>query len=237
MAMKKLDQAARDAGIALSFINNKGESQTISDDTKRALLALMDAPTGNAPPLPPVLVFTPPGQPELTPQGSDDYRWQLVSEQGQHYDGTLSAGESLVLPAELPEGYHQLTLSTSRQQWQTRIIIAPARCYLPPALAQGEKRWGALVQLYTLRSARNWGIGDFGDLMQMLEQVAAHGGDFVGLNPLHALYPAQPDHVSPYSPSRAAGSTCCTSTSIKSTNSSTVTPPSAGGTARQRAKR
>lgn len=144
MAMKKLDQAARDAGIALSFINNKGESQTISDDTKRALLALMDAPTGNAPPLPPVLVFTPPGQPELTPQGSDDYRWQLVSEQGQHYDGTLSAGESLALPAELPEGYHQLTLSTSRQQWQTRIIIAPARCYLPPALAQGRSagaRW------------------------------------------------------------------------------------------------
>lgn len=201
MAMKKLDQAARDAGIALSFINNKGESQTISDDTKRALMALMDAPTGNAPPLPPVLVFTPPGLPELTPQGSDDYRWQLVSEQGQHYDGTLSAGESLALPAELPEGYHQLTLSTSRQQWQTRIIIAPARCYLPPALAQGEKRWGALVQLYTLRSARNWGIGDFGDLMQMLEQVAAHGGDFIGLNPLHALYPAQPEHVSPYSPS------------------------------------
>ncbi len=104
MAMKKLDQAARDAGIALSFINNKGESQTISDDTKRALLALMDAPTGNAPPLPSVLVFTPPGQPELTPQGSDDYRWQLVSEQGQHYDGTLSAGESLALPAESARG-------------------------------------------------------------------------------------------------------------------------------------
>lgn len=149
MAMKKLDQAARDAGIALSFINNKGESQTISDDTKRALMALMDAPTGSAPPLPPVLVLTPPGLPELTPQGSDDYRWQLVSEQGQHYDGTLSAGESLVLPAELPEGYHQLTLSTSRQQWQTRIIIAPARCYLPPALAQGRSagaRWCSSIR-------------------------------------------------------------------------------------------
>ncbi len=65
----------------------------------------------------------------------------------------------------------------------------------------GKKLWGACVQLYTLRSDRNWGIGDFGDLRLMVEQVGERGGAFIGLNPIHALYPANPESASPYSPS------------------------------------
>ncbi|MFT4270762.1 MAG: 4-alpha-glucanotransferase [Pantoea sp.] len=200
MTLNKLDQAAQAAGIALRFINANGEPATISDDTKRALLAVMDAPTGKAPPLPPVQVFRGRMQRQLTPQGSGEFHWQLISEQGKQFHGSVQGGEPLTLPPRLPQGYHQLILRKGRQQWQTRIILAPRRCYLPAPLEQGEKRWGALVQLYTLRSEHNWGMGDFGDLERMLEQVAAQGGDFVGLNPLHALYPAQPEMASPYSP-------------------------------------
>ncbi len=200
MTLSKLDQEALAAGIAVEFINAKGEPENISDETKRALLALMDTPAGKVPPLPPVQVFTPRTKRQLTPQGKGEFSWQLQSEQGKTFSGTLQGGEALTLPPRLPQGYHRFTLRQGRKQWQTRIIIAPRRCYLPEPLQQGEKRWGALVQLYTLRSDSNWGIGDFGDLQQMLEQVAANGGDFVGLNPLHALYPAQPDHASPYSP-------------------------------------
>ena len=65
----------------------------------------------------------------------------------------------------------------------------------------GRKLWGACVQLYTLRSDNNWGIGDFGDLKQMVLNVAKRGGAFVGLNPIHSLYPANPESASPYSPS------------------------------------
>lgn len=200
MTLSKLDQDALAAGIAVEFINAKGEPESISDETKRALLAVMDTPAGKMPPLPPVQVFTPRTKRQLTPQGKGEFSWQLQSEQGKTFSGTLQGGEALTLPPRLPQGYHSFTLRQGRKQWQTRIIIAPRRCYLPEPLQQGEKRWGALVQLYTLRSDSNWGIGDFGDLQQMLEQVAANGGDFVGLNPLHALYPAQPDHASPYSP-------------------------------------
>jgi 4-alpha-glucanotransferase len=57
------------------------------------------------------------------------------------------------------------------------------------------------VQLYTLRSEKNWGIGDFGDLRAMLPEIARRGGSFIGLNPIHALYPANPESASPYSPS------------------------------------
>ncbi|MWL73910.1 4-alpha-glucanotransferase, partial [Escherichia coli] len=46
-----------------------------------------------------------------------------------------------------------------------------------------------------------WGIGDFGDLKSMLAEVGERGGAFIGLNPIHALYPANPESASPYSPS------------------------------------
>jgi 4-alpha-glucanotransferase len=56
------------------------------------------------------------------------------------------------------------------------------------------------VQLYSLRSETQWGIGDFGDLEQLIGLVAAQGADFIQLNPLHALDIAAPEHPSPYSP-------------------------------------
>jgi 4-alpha-glucanotransferase len=74
------------------------------------------------------------------------------------------------------------------------------KCFEPTVLSQG-KCWGLSVQLYTLRSARNWGIGDLGDLRELIELTAPLGCDVIGLNPLHALFGADPAHCSPYSPS------------------------------------
>jgi len=73
-------------------------------------------------------------------------------------------------------------------------------CFEPAVLANG-KCWGLSIQLYTLRSDRNWGIGDFGDLHEIIELAAPLGCDVIGLNPLHALFAADPAHCSPYSPS------------------------------------
>lgn len=202
MKESALDRAAVAAGISLTYTNAKGEPEAISDDTKTALLAVMgDARQEKGAPLPPVQVFSGGAARQLEPQGRGRYQWRLRSEKGREFSGELEAGEPFTLPSPLGHGYHQLTLSKGKKAWQTRIILTPRRCWLPAPLRNGEKRWGALVQLYTVRSADNWGIGDFGDLQQLLEQVARQGGDFVGLNPLHALYPATPDFASPYSPS------------------------------------
>ncbi len=67
---------------------------------------------------------------------------------------------------------------------------------------QGDTRrhWLLAVQLYGLRSLRNWGIGDFTDLANLIPIAAAHGASGIGLNPLHALFAEWPERASPYAP-------------------------------------
>jgi 4-alpha-glucanotransferase len=108
---------------------------------------------------------------------------------------------SLTLP-ELPLGYHTATIALDTGlSGEVRLVVAPARCFEPPAIASGTRVWGIAVQLYALRSQRNWGMGDFRDLRELIRAAAPLGCGIVGLNPLHALMPANPAHISPYSPS------------------------------------
>jgi len=106
------------------------------------------------------------------------------------------------LPLELPPGHHELQVrigggSSSR----CSLILSPPECYEPPVIIGGRRLWGVAVQLYTVRSHDNWGIGDFGDLKVLICWLASRGAGFVGLNPLHALAPADPQRASPYSAS------------------------------------
>ena len=71
-------------------------------------------------------------------------------------------------------------------------MLCPERTFVPPSLAEGERWWGPTVQLYALRSERNWGMGDFGDLRQLIDLAAEQGAAFVGLSPLHGLFPHDP---------------------------------------------
>ncbi|MGU3525537.1 4-alpha-glucanotransferase [Enterobacteriaceae bacterium C23F] len=203
MESKRLDNAAQAAGISPSYINAHGKPQSIGADTKRRLLDAMHHTAAKVAvtPVPNVLVFTHGKKMSLPVEGSGEYHWMLTTEDGAQHQGNATAGKALNLPARLPEGYHTLTLTQSDHRWHCRVIVAPERCYEPQALKEGKKLWGSCVQLYTLRSEKNWGIGDFGDLKVMLPEIARRGGSFIGLNPIHALYPANPESASPYSPS------------------------------------
>ena len=109
---------------------------------------------------------------------------------------------AIALDIELPMGYHRLSLKQGDLELATSSIIkVPQRCFIPDDIQQGKKIWGLSVQLYCVRSRRNWGIGDFTDLSLLVGQAALQGADFVGLNPIHELYPANPDACSPYGPS------------------------------------
>ncbi|WP_342323238.1 4-alpha-glucanotransferase [Kosakonia sp. BYX6] len=201
MQSKRLEQAALAAGISPNYINAHGKPQSITAQTRQRLLDAMHPVTSKTSPVPTVQVFIHGKKKPLPVTGKGDFHWQLTTEAGKQHQGDVSGGTHIALPTGLALGYHTLTLTQKNQHWQCRVIIAPARCYEPQALREGKKLWGACVQLYTLRSEANWGIGDFGDLKAMLGEVANRGGAFIGLNPIHALYPANPESASPYSPS------------------------------------
>src|SRR5438034_4516108 len=88
-----------------------------------------------------------------------------------------------------------LEQALGRARKPAKLRLEPGRCYEPELLAQGGRVWGFMVQLYGVRSKRNWGIGDFDDLRTLVEFAAARGAAVVGVNPLHAT------QGSPYSPS------------------------------------
>lgn len=73
------------------------------------------------------------------------------------------------------------------------------KAFLPAALETG-RAWGFALNLYSLRSERNWGIGDFTDLRDFVRFAGTLGAGFVGVNPLHALHYIEPAAASPYSP-------------------------------------
>ena len=118
-------------------------------------------------------------------------------------DGAEFQEYIVTLHVNMPHGYHTLTLAMEDGDviGQGRIIQAPKACFTPDAITQGKKIWGLSIQLYCVRSEKNWGIGDFSDLTVLINRAADQGADFVGLNPIHALYPNNPNSCSPYSPS------------------------------------
>jgi MalQ N-terminal beta sandwich domain len=123
------------------------------------------------------------------PNGSDSVEWRCRFEDGTEASGR-SDGSALRLPAPLPLGYHRLALQAGDETAEIELIVAPPSCHLPEALHPGRRNWGLTTQLYGLRSARDWGIGDFTDLGWLARAAGRLGAATVGINPLHALFAA-----------------------------------------------
>jgi 4-alpha-glucanotransferase len=142
------------------------------------------------------------------PSGCRKVFWSCHLADGDERSGqvTVNASSSLkrfaiVLPSGLPLGYHRLEVEAEGINAHADLIVAPDRCHLPARLGPGSRSWGLSCQLYGLRSERNWGIGDFTDLAMLARAAGRCTASVVGINPLHALFAAEPRHVSPYSPS------------------------------------
>jgi 4-alpha-glucanotransferase len=105
-------------------------------------------------------------------------------------DGTKRSVQAAV-PTDLPLGWHRL--ATADQD--VVLAVVPDRMpSVPPA-------WGWMLQLYGLRSAGSWGMGDFADLAELAGRSATELGVGVLLvNPVQAIGLAHPIQRSPYSP-------------------------------------
>jgi 4-alpha-glucanotransferase len=175
--------------------------------------------------LEPVLVVEehtpPPGLSVTLPAESDghEFHWVLEEELGIRHagcfrprdlrwaeehqlDGKLMHRRWLDLPALPPTGYHRLSLTgpTGLSETMT-IIVTPARAFVPDILENAPGAWGIATQVYSLRNATDWGVGNYGGLAELAAGAARLGASAVGVNPLHALFPSHPDRFSPYSPS------------------------------------
>ncbi len=115
-------------------------------------------------------------------------------------DGRSLQQRFVKIPVPLPLGYHSVRIDEVSDQ-PMQLIVVPRRCYLPESIADGGKRWGITAHLYTMRSERNWGIGDLTDLGDLVDVCSDLGASLIGLNPLHALFSRHPEFASPYSPS------------------------------------
>ncbi|OOF41205.1 4-alpha-glucanotransferase [Rodentibacter mrazii] len=125
---------------------------------------------------------------------------ELLDENSISITQKITQNSTVLSLPPLSFGYYQLLLSTKSHCYSIRLLVSPKRAFQPPVLKH-KKIWGINVQIYSLRSQSNWGIGDFGDLAYLIEQSAKQGADYVGINPLHLSYPAVPEWANPYSSS------------------------------------
>src|SRR5680860_1175912 len=218
--VQALHALAGEHGVATLYRDWRGQPVEVGDDTVRAVLAAMD-----------VDASTPEAVQESLAAERRRRRQRTIAptvgaRQGQRTevpvrvapgsaagaeirlaDGgvvalNLEHGEpvqrQLVLPPDLPQGEHRLALTTGAAADLAHLFVVPARVRSADHLA---RTWGWMVQLYALRTARSWGIGDLGSLRELVAWTApAHGADFVLVNPLHAAAPTLPRQPSPYYP-------------------------------------
>lgn len=133
-------------------------------------------------------------------------------------EGIYTGQASYLIPDNLPLGYHRLEASIADREWgegyrpgigaTAHLIVAPEAVPMPSQVRAQRRSetstrtqaWGAMAQLYSVRSAHSWGVGDIADLRELCSYFASRGGDFLLINPLHAAEPAGHMTPSPYLP-------------------------------------
>ncbi len=131
-------------------------------------------------------------------------RWEICP-QGLSARDVIAQGDAVApgfaLPSHLPQGVLRLRVSPGNggASEDAFLIVSPERSF--QGTRANVRQWGVAAQLFGIRSDRNWGHGDFTDLIGLIDLAADLGAAAVGLNPLHALFDDRPAEPSPYSPS------------------------------------
>ena len=200
---------AKRAGIGIEWRDYTERSHRVSLDTIRHILTAIGLPCQTADDLaesrhqldtrapPPVITGTT-GQPIHVPCGDAPSRLSIRYEDGAVADiDAQQAAHGFILPPIAKAGYHQIDIGPQ----QSTLAIAPVRCVTIADITGGERVWGLAAQIYGLRSPDDCGIGDMAGVVALGRAAAALNAAALALSPTHALFAADPNHFSPYSPS------------------------------------
>jgi 4-alpha-glucanotransferase len=187
---------AKAQGIQTEFLDGQGHPR-VTDAA--ALKIILEALPAQAPgPLvghPVVVRSGRPSRTELAATAKLPLEWKIVAGSRLIAKGE-SSDHAIDWPADLPPGVYRLQMRDATATEDVPLISAPERAFG----GEFDRCWLLAVQLYGVRSGRNWGMGDFTDLAGLIELADHLGADGVGLNPLHALFDDRPGDCSPYSP-------------------------------------
>ncbi len=199
-------------GVEAEYWDIFGTLHTAPAPLLEAILASLGDAEGSSPLIPPTIVLSAaaPFLPvSLPPESSAvELVLEITFEDGTrrsesivlHPAGPSSAIQLVPLPA-LPLGYHRIQAVAAGMSVEAHLIATPDRAWFPAGTDEMGFRAGGLgVSLYSLRSSRNWGAGDFTDLETFLAWAAPLGCSFVSLNPLHSIANRAPYNTSPYLP-------------------------------------
>lgn len=222
---RPLIRLAKAYGVATSYTGQQGEFHRIDDDVLVSVLAALgidastpqkiDAAVNRAEEVgatrlcPPTVLQVEGEETSVTlPGASDQVKVGLTLEDGSTYRGKLGVGRAggpsaplaLTLPVGIPIGYHTIHIEDGERMADATLMVSPRRIPLPDSLLD-HRRWGWTVQLYSVRSHRSWGVGDYADLSLLLSEAGEKtGADFMLINPVHAAEPVTPLTPSPYFP-------------------------------------
>jgi 4-alpha-glucanotransferase len=145
---------------------------------------------------------------------TEPLQWSIVREDGSTEEAVVPLRDAPVLAADhrpestydtrriaiagpQPLGMHRLSLTVDAYgRANVHVLVVPERAYPPRG-----RTWGIALHVYTLRSPRNHGIGDFADLRAACRLLGERGASYVGINPLHATFRGDPEAASPYAAS------------------------------------
>ena len=202
-------------GLSPSWTDHTGRERTVSGDDLRRILEACGVACANAGdiaqsrarlmqeavarPLPPMIVASA-GEPLLIPADHlEPSHARIIFEDGDAQDIRLHEHADGFLRADPVHrtGYHRLLIGDA----QTILAIAPPRCFTAADVSGGAPVWGLTAQIYGLRTAGDGGIGTFAGVEALCAAGGLRGADALALSPTHALFSADPNHFSPYSPS------------------------------------
>ena len=202
-----LEQQAVEAGIDLGYHDINGTYHATKPEVLESIVAVLDKSKPDSDGLYLNTMVAHENGEESLQMPSEFHGAEavvLIDEADECQSLTLYPGDNDTLWIKLPQlacGYYTLSAETGGKCCLVRLIVAPESVCQPKLLANGGRMNGLTMHLYSLRSERNWGIGDFTDLLNLMKYVAEKKLDFVGINPLHALFTSKPAFASPYSPS------------------------------------